>query len=379
MIITVLSAVFLPDVTYAVNDRNHKTHFFITVDTESLVREDFDLTDQVYATINNVSCGLDAMMNIADRYNAKITFYFSVYEFYKFGEEKVKEIVKYIVKRGHDVQLHTDQPLTAGPEKLLNRYSLKEQIQIIEKGRNLLFKWTGTYPVAHRAGTYAANDDTIIALQTNRIFIDSSFFYKNINNRFNEYEFNINAVTEIGQLLEMPVTVYQMNEYAELGDYRLPVKSRIKKLDLDSSDLDTMKTVILQLKQNEIDTIVLFMHSWSFVKKWGRIHDRREADFIDITEFEEILKFVNAVPEIRISSTSNYWKKLNNKEITLSEAAFLPEITENVGLVTYTRRILGIHRGNYLYWVTGISIITMLSVLLILGLYIRLHRKKSLQ
>ena len=376
LIACVLSAVMFPHVTYAADKEKHTTYFFITVDTESLVRADFDLPDQVFTTINKVGCGLDEMMNIADRYNAKITFLFSVYEVHKFGEEKIKEIVKYIAGRGHDIQLHTDQPLTTGPEKLLNTYSLKEQIQIIREGRDLIFRWTGRYPVAHRAGTYAANDDTIVALQKNKFYIDSSFYYKNINNRFDEYKFNINGVTGIGMLLEVPVTVYQLNEYARLGDYKLPAKGRIKKLDLDSSDLDAMKKVVLQLQQNEIDTIVLFMHSWSLVKKWGSVDDRREADVTDIHELEEILKFVNTIPEIRISSTSDYWKKVHNNEIALSEAAFLPEITRNVGLVTYTRRVLGINRGNYLYWAAVISVIVISGILSVLALYIRLRGRR---
>lgn len=373
----ILSAVILPVVTYAADKEKHTTYFFITVDTESLMRADFDLPDQVFTTINNVGCGLDAMMNIADRHDAKITFLFSVYEFHKFGEEKMEEIVKYIVRRGHDIQLHTDQPLTTGPEKLLNTYSLKDQMQIIEKGKNLIFRWTGRYPVAHRAGTYAANDDTIVALQKNKFYIDSSFYYENVNNRFNKYKFNINAVTRIGALLEIPVTVYQMNEYARLGHYTLPAESRIKKFDLDSSDLDTMKKVVLQLQQNRVDTVVLFMHSWSLVKRWGGVADRREADLTDIHEFEEILKFVNTIPEIHISSASDYWKGVHNNEITLSGAAFLPEINGNVGLVTYTRRVLGINRGNYLYWTAGIGIITLLCILFTLGLYMRLRGRKG--
>lgn len=103
----------------------------------------------------------------------------------RFGAEYLHRVCQLILDAGQEVQLHlhpewTDeirpQVFPARPEKRqhLSYYDQAEQIRLIELGRRLLEEATGTPVTAFRAGSFAANEDTLAVLRTLGIGIDSS-------------------------------------------------------------------------------------------------------------------------------------------------------------------------------------------------------------
>jgi peptidoglycan/xylan/chitin deacetylase (PgdA/CDA1 family) len=103
----------------------------------------------------------------------------------RFGIVYLKRIVDLIQGAGHTVQLHlhpewTDEILppivgdVSRKRQHMTYYTLDEQTLLIRKGLDLLGA-AGSRPVtAFRAGSFAANADTLEALSRNGIFIDSS-------------------------------------------------------------------------------------------------------------------------------------------------------------------------------------------------------------
>ncbi len=84
----------------------------------------------------------------------------------------------------------------------MHEYNLREQEEIISKGIELLKKITNTQPIAHRAGSFAADNNTLKALIKNGIFIDSSYVkeYKNC-----KIDLNNKLLTE-GKIKEVPIS-----------------------------------------------------------------------------------------------------------------------------------------------------------------------------
>ena len=64
---------------------------------------------------------------------------------------------------------------------LMTKLSLDEQTNVLEHGMEMLYKWTGVYPIAHRSGGYSVNKDTLRALKSVGIPIDSSMYYGHPN------------------------------------------------------------------------------------------------------------------------------------------------------------------------------------------------------
>jgi len=87
---------------------------FITVDTEHSIGGAFMRKDarpvgndrRVWGRIGTKVYGIPLIMDIADSFGLKLTFFVEVLNKYFFGENESREVCEYILKRGHDVQLH---------------------------------------------------------------------------------------------------------------------------------------------------------------------------------------------------------------------------------------------------------------------------------
>ena len=157
-----------------------KLYVIITVDLEDSQRpavvfneEIKELKQMIYGEINNKYFGFPKILEICNSHNIKATFFISVFDSKKYGENSFKTICQVIKENGHDVQLHT-HPRRAYDKtrREMYLYSLDEQIEIIREGKELIKEWTGEYPIAHRAGAYGLNENTLVALKENNIPID---------------------------------------------------------------------------------------------------------------------------------------------------------------------------------------------------------------
>lgn len=100
-----------------------------------------------------------------------------------FGVEPIRRIVGTILDAGQEVQLHV-HPMWAQADRRvaraepvrfeLTQFSQAEQLDIILQARELLRQAGAPDPVAFRAGSFAANPDTLQAVQRAGLRIDSS-------------------------------------------------------------------------------------------------------------------------------------------------------------------------------------------------------------
>ncbi len=97
-----------------------------------------------------------------------------------YGIEPIRHMVAPILAAGQEVQLHLHPVwlnLAEGnpPGSFeLTSFNASQQLRLIEKARKLLVEAGAPHPVAFRAGSYAANSDTLRALSRLGITFDSS-------------------------------------------------------------------------------------------------------------------------------------------------------------------------------------------------------------
>lgn len=139
----------------------------------------------------------------------------------RFGMAPLQEIVGLIESSGHETQLHlhtewvdeASRPLlpnVPGKRQHLRYYTLDEQTSLLATGLDWLVGAGAPRPNGFRAGSFACNADTLVALQRNGIAVDSSY---------NASLFGpssgispgqaLTLPTQLGELLELPMTVYQ--------------------------------------------------------------------------------------------------------------------------------------------------------------------------
>lgn len=152
------------------------TPVFITVDTEIVWRHHAagcDPTQLYERSFEPADCGVSHQLAALRRHGLKATFFVDPMPALVYGLDPIKRIVATIRDAGQDVQLHL-HPNWAGAKRgdggasfgrfQLSEYTLDEQIALIDGARDLLMAAGADRPVAFRAGNYAANDDTLVAL-----------------------------------------------------------------------------------------------------------------------------------------------------------------------------------------------------------------------
>jgi hypothetical protein len=310
-----------------------RLYLIITVDTETSdspkarARNGL-LPLMVYGELKGEYWGFPKMIEICDRHHCKATFFVSALQYAKDGESVLKEVSRDIKHKGHDVQLHT-HPIWGYGKRFMHDYSLEEQIRIIGEGVELLEKWTGESPIGHRAGVYSINEDTIRALSVNGIAVDSSMFYSFYNCQFVKTK---NRVIEAKGIIELPVTICQMQHEFTLGPFRYRRPSYYFKTDVDWLSLDELLWFLEQAKANNLRVMNLFLHSYSFLK-FNSSFNHFKPDHKDVEKFDKFLSIATKDPEIEVITVKQFYDLYRrNPKIFAEGSDFVPHLTKRIGL-----------------------------------------------
>jgi hypothetical protein len=278
----------------------------ITVDTEvgegaKFIKDGFEKF--ILGEVGEEYFGVPKIVETLDEFEIKAEFFTDVYEYKFFGESKYNKLCNYLNERGHGVQLHTHPSYAYDLNRVnMYEYSLEEQITIIKEGKELIKKWIGEYPIAHRAGNYGADNNTLIALKYNGIQCDSSYFYshRNCNMKLPV----INDPINYEGILEIPVTVIEKR--LEIFGFKLPCKKRWIKLDIDLMTLEELINGITNLL-NKYKYTVLFLHSFSFIETNMPKYDHCVQNIKSINKFRDLLVFLkkNEIECIRFEDVLN--------------------------------------------------------------------------
>lgn len=235
-----------------------KLIIFITIDTEDNY---FEVPRLITGEGLTGNPGIHKILDITEQYGFKSNVFLDVYNHHNFQPGVLQSIAQSIYDRGHEVELHTHPDYAKHLDfykGYIYKYPLEGQIRIMEYGKNLIYEWTGEYLVAHRGGSYAMNEDTLNALYEVGIPIDSSLYFQHKNNQLKE-AFTINKVSFYARTIEVPVTLVRIAKSD--GSYRN------SKFDIDAHSYDQLIKVIQSAKGNNLPTLTLFLHSFSFIRR----------------------------------------------------------------------------------------------------------------
>ena len=162
------------------------TPVFLTVDTEVTWRHHADglVGAEIFArSLEPAGVGVSYQLDLLARHGLKACFFVDPMPALIFGVAPVRQIVETILAAGQEVQLHLHPNWTgavagdrgAGFSRFnLIEYSLDEQRDLIAGATELLVAVGAPHPIAFRAGSYSANDETLRALAQLGFRYDSS-------------------------------------------------------------------------------------------------------------------------------------------------------------------------------------------------------------
>ncbi|HEX5284563.1 MAG TPA: hypothetical protein VFW30_10615 [Bryocella sp.] len=200
----------------------------ITIDTEAHPisrkwREDHlaaDMQRDLYGRVDGHEVGLEYQLKTLSQHELKASFmveslFAAVPEI---GEQPLRDIVRAISSGGHDIQIHphtewvSNVPGIGVPARshLLSAYSAGEQEAIIRFAGAQLEQAGAPRPVAFRAGGFAANADTLVALSHCGIRYDSSFNRTyGQKRRMSPAPRSAGHLTNYNGVQELPVAVFE--------------------------------------------------------------------------------------------------------------------------------------------------------------------------
>jgi hypothetical protein len=272
-----------------------------TIDTEAYPltekwRQDHlaaDMKRDVHGEVGGRSVGLEYQLGIFARHHLKAVFMveslFSAVP--EVGPGPLKDIVRAIQAGGHDIQIHPHTewiphiPSFGVPyrSQLLRAYPLSEQEAIIRFAKARLEESGVVDPIAFRAGGFAANTDTLRALQRCGIKYDSSFnfCYQSDGTHLPEPEVYGN-VTEYSGVQELPVAVFQDRP------------SHFRPAQLHACSDKEMIHALDAAERNGWDFFVIVSHSFEMITRRRHATKSPQVRQIVVERFEKICDFLGS-------------------------------------------------------------------------------------
>ena len=299
-----------------------KVNVFITVDAEHSIGGAFKDPKlkpvgngkRIYGKIGDKFYGIPLMMDIADRYGIRLTFFVEVLNKYYFGEEETKKVCEYILNRGHDVQLHlhpnylnfnSPNPCQQNYSDFIGTYSLAEQIELISEGIKVLIQNGVSKPIAFRAGCFGANQDTLKALKENGFLIDCSYNRAYIGETCFLKDNGINDLAYFNGIWEFPITNF-------IESTKLRTK-RFMPLDINGVSYQEMKYFLNKTKSDGPRNITILLHSFSFIKPYDVQYNKVKPRWQVIKRFEKLCKYLKDNSD---SFEVRTFGSINEKELT---------------------------------------------------------------
>ena len=273
---------------------------FLTVDTEvwpltpnwrqsGLER---DIQRDLYGVTQQGAYGLLYHLELLARHNLKAVFFLEPLFSEAAGLGILRQAAREIYDAGQEIQLHLhpewlawidNRILPGRTGENLTEFSEDEQAKLIAFAHDRLGECGVRDICAFRAGTYAANADTLRALARTGIPIDSSH-----NATYLGKECELNTAHALWQprreqgVWEFPIT--QFSDWA----------GHLRHAQITACSFHEMRTALLQAHDRQWNSFVIVTHTFELLKRRRRLVRSPQADPIAIRRFEQLCAFLDA-------------------------------------------------------------------------------------
>lgn len=244
------------------------TRVLLTIDTELTWRHhrgDGCWRANLERSYHAAGVGVPYQLEVLAAHDLKACFFVDPMPALLFGIEPVKAMVEPILAAGQEVQLHL-HPFWAnladgdhvGTDFELASYDAQRQVELVGIARELLMQAGAPEPVAFRAGSYAANADTIAALTAHGLRYDSSHDRgHHPRSSFLPLHAGQVAPTRIGDVVEIPVS--QIEE----------VQGQFRHLQICALSFAELRAALRYAVRNHHPVATIVSHSFELATRDG--------------------------------------------------------------------------------------------------------------
>jgi len=297
--------------------------------------------------------GVCRILDICRRNGVSATFFVDAYESVFWGEDKFRDLTRRLIDAGGDVQLHTHPEFRGPPNKgprepvcvrLLGasqgkrgagrlrgpmaQLSFEHQLGFLKAGMDMLTSWTGVAPVAHRSGGYSINADTVAALRSAGIALDSSMNIAHVNSQIT---WSRNAVVARDGIVELPVTV--QDYVLRVPGFR-EIYRRTEKTDLNTCSLAELVAFVDFAVRNGLVLMNLFMHSYSLLR-FDRRTSRSEPRAGDAQKLDRFLALMRKRSDVRVMNCAQVLDRYRKAPDEFMGTDIVPELNASAFILRH--------------------------------------------
>ena len=249
------------------------TRVLLTVDTELAwgpYRRGAPWQENLERSFDPAGVGVPWQLARLAEHGLKACFFVDPMPALVYGLEPVRRMIQPILAAGQEVQLHLHPVWQSAAEGVaegagfeLTDFIADDQSDLIETARDLLVEAGAPTPVAFRAGSYAANADTLAALRESGIRYDSSHNGSHHPNPSDlPLEREAMAPVEVNGLIEVPVT--------QIED----APGRLRHLQLCAVSSEEMEDALAYAAEERHPTVTIVSHGFELASRDGRRPNR---------------------------------------------------------------------------------------------------------
>lgn len=237
---------------------------------------------------NGTNCGMEHILQLANQYNIPINCFLDIPEAMVYGDQYIIEIVDLIHRYGQKVYLHLHPDYITGDHdrSFLWQYNYEEKKEILKKGFELYKKYLGKATPAFRIGRYGADAEMYKALNELGIkVVDLSYCYNKPRMCHIDYE-EIGVKNATGEYQNQIIRPNIRYCGFSLGKKRMSLG-----LDFNDTTTNEFRRIINQTK---LDTLVITMHSWNFIKKYFFLDHYISRSWSQERRFVKMVKYAKS-------------------------------------------------------------------------------------
>ena len=302
----------------------------ITIDTEDL-NTPFWRGDYSTSIIRH-KLTVQLLNQIFKEFDVRATYFTSIFQEWYFKNGEVQRLIEELITLKHDVQLHT-HPIWIDEQRREHMwmFSYEEQVELLRKGTEFIQKYTGNMPIAHRAGAYGLNQDTLNALKLMKIPVDSSMYFGHSNCKV---QWTKNAVLEKEGLVIYPITCFK-RVTKMLG---IPVKHKVAKTDIDSCSLAELKMMVNKVRRHDLKVYDFFMHSYSLLDM-NVSGNRFVVNEKQVQKLRSFLSYIVEQKDIQVITISDFYKKYQDNKGLFTSVDAMPSLVRHISPIEGIRKM----------------------------------------
>ncbi|MBI4962769.1 MAG: hypothetical protein HY913_05775 [Desulfomonile tiedjei] len=341
-------------VSLLAGETSQATYVVFTIDVCWTCGTDFQ------GACGGVEYGVPLIAKKLEQYGFKGTFFVSPY--CPAGSEgKMFSNLALLVSQGHDLQLHPHTETFDLSRPSLNMYTKEEKRRILSIGMDNIVRAGAPRPIAHRAGGFALDNETLELLPELGIHVDSSIFPLWSACKVRLPDSHINRFVKVGDVYELPVTLIKM---VPLVGY-----AGMTPLSLDSTTWEQQREALNQAADHCLPLVTIFFHYHTlFTCTWSGVpYEPLEAtgpNKSNVEAFENMLKMLTSDERFKVVTVKELWNIFVNNPQALEGPAFIPYTGLYLTYMKSWRHFSGHHSiKNKIVALAPILIILVLAVI----------------